>query len=103
MRLSSATTGKSYKTWKSCNKASSQMGRGSTHNQFRVTQIRPLDAKQSHPVIYSIFLISTSLNSQHLNDGNAKRVSFWIHCSPTKSPVKKKKNAPPRQLQFNNN
>src|ERR1700684_4547953 len=45
MRLSSATTGKSYKTWKSFNKASSQMGRGSTYNQFRVTQIQTVGCK----------------------------------------------------------
>ncbi len=41
----------------------------SSHAKFRL-----LDAKQSHPVIYSIFLISTSLNSQHLNGRSAKGV-----------------------------
>jgi hypothetical protein len=42
-----------------------------------------LDAKQSHPVIYSIFLISTSLNSQHLNGGNAEGDSYGLPYSPT--------------------
>src|ERR1700744_2796017 len=60
------------------------MGRGSSHAKIRVTQIQPPDAKQSHPVIYSIFLISTSLNSQHLNGENAEGVSFWLPCLPTK-------------------
>src|ERR1700719_142042 len=84
MRLSSATTGKSNKTWKSCNKASSQMGRARLTINFASRKFRPLDAKQSHPVIYLIILISTSLNSQHLNGGNAKGVSFWLPQSPTR-------------------
>src|SRR6202008_3671979 len=69
---------------------------------FASRKFRPLDAKQSHPVIYSIFLISTSLNSQHLNGGNAKRVSFWIPCSPTRLSVTHKKNRPAKLLQLHN-
>jgi hypothetical protein len=62
MRLSSATTGKSFKKLKVIQtKLTSQIGRGSTQKQFRDTQFRPLDAKQPHPVIYSIFIITTTL------------------------------------------
>jgi hypothetical protein len=62
MRLSSATTGKSFKKLKVIQtKLTSQIGRGSTKKQFRDTQFRPLDAKQLHPVIYLIFIITTTL------------------------------------------
>jgi len=76
MRLSSATTGKSNKTWKSFNKAI-EPKRSWLESQTKSshTKTRRLDAKHLHPVIYSIFLISTSLNSQHLNGCIAKRVS----------------------------
>ena len=56
MRLSSATTGKSFKTWKSFNKTIEPKGRGSSHNSIRVTQIQTVGCKTS-----------TSGNLQHIS------------------------------------
>src|SRR5580698_2258696 len=62
MRLSSATTGKSFKKLKVIQtKLTSQIGRGSTQNTISSHQFRPLDAKCLHPVIYLIFIITTTL------------------------------------------
>jgi hypothetical protein len=92
MRLSSATTGKSYKTWKSFNKAIEPKGTWlESQSNSCHANTRPLDAKHPHPVIYSIFLISTSLNSQHLNGGIARRVSSWLPFPPTNLSTHKKK------------
>src|ERR1700733_7364482 len=99
MRLSSATTGKSNKTWKSFNKAI-EPKRSWLESQTKSshTKTRRLDAKHPHPVIYSIFLISTSLNSQHLNGCIAKRVSFELPLSPTMIFARTQKEPPSKLI-----